>query len=78
MMMTFGCVLVSKLSAFYLYIYLLSGQLERSCAQNQFTCQSDGSCVRLWFLCDGDNDCDDGSDERDCPVSFFSSGAQVP
>lgn len=31
-----------------------------------FKCQS-GRCVSKSFVCDGDNDCDDLSDEKNCP-----------
>ena len=33
----------------------------------RFECGSDGLCIRSLFRCDGHNDCDDASDEFDCP-----------
>ena len=33
----------------------------------RFECASDGLCIRSLFRCDGHNDCDDASDEFDCP-----------
>ena len=33
---------------------------------NELTCDN-GNCVDLYFKCDGDDDCEDGTDEKDCP-----------
>ena len=37
-----------------------------ACANNQFTCLSDGACIPDDWQCDGVDDCDDGSDELEC------------
>ena len=37
-----------------------------TCSSYQFQCTS-GDCVNAHYKCDGDRDCDDGSDEVDCP-----------
>ena len=37
------------------------------CQENEFRCKSDGICVPGAFQCDDQKDCDDGSDEKDCP-----------
>ena len=36
------------------------------CNEDQFVCNN-GECISRDFKCDGDTDCDDGSDEFDCP-----------
>ena len=36
-----------------------------NCSAGYFSC-NDGNCVELLWKCDGDDDCDDGSDERNC------------
>lgn len=39
-----------------------------ACPQNSVHC-SNGDCVNQAFKCDGVDDCDDGSDEIDCPAN---------
>ncbi|CAH2223822.1 jg27864, partial [Pararge aegeria aegeria] len=36
------------------------------CFENQFTCR-DGTCINSMFACDGHADCNDRSDEENCP-----------
>ena len=42
------------------------------CTEDQFVCNN-GECISKDFKCDGDTDCDDGSDEFDCPGWFTLS-----
>lgn len=61
----FPLVFLSALSRAVTY----SVQVARTsdpCLTNEFKCASSGYCIRVSCLCDGRNDCDDGSDERDC------------
>lgn len=37
------------------------------CNQDSFQCLSSHKCIKIEFKCDGDDDCDDWSDEYDCP-----------
>ncbi|XP_069955105.1 vitellogenin receptor Yl [Cherax quadricarinatus] len=55
------------------------------CSEDQVKCGSSGKCLPLSWLCDGAIDCDDGTDEVNCPkmkcVDQFSctdSGRCVP
>lgn len=52
------------------YIYIFNRQcvlLQVECDAGEFKCAEDNKCINLSYKCDGDQDCDDGSDEVDCP-----------
>ena len=36
------------------------------CPENGFRCDKSKLCIDSFSVCDGKNDCDDGSDERNC------------
>ena len=36
------------------------------CEEGQFKCMEQKICIPGAFVCDSENDCDDGSDERNC------------
>ena len=40
------------------------------CSVNEFKCGS-GGCVGVWLSCNGVQDCEDGSDEKDCTEGEF-------
>ncbi|KAK6196038.1 hypothetical protein SNE40_001341 [Patella caerulea] len=44
-----------------------------SCDGNVFHCERHGQCVPMGWKCDGDEDCRNGADESNCPVSTCSS-----
>lgn len=37
------------------------------CIENEFKCRDDSKCIDIDAVCDKIDDCDDGSDERECP-----------
>ena len=36
------------------------------CKSDELACQN-GECIDLMYKCDGEQDCNDGSDEINCP-----------
>lgn len=38
----------------------------RECTYREFHCEDSSRCIPKSFLCDFDNDCNDGSDEKNC------------
>ena len=43
--------------------FLLAG-----CSSKELACASGDECFPAVYKCDGDKDCDDGSDEHNCPI----------
>ena len=45
---------------------LLPGVITGGCTSSQFQCTSDKKCILKSLVCNAHNDCNDGSDEKDC------------
>ncbi|XP_072176476.1 MAM and LDL-receptor class A domain-containing protein 2-like [Diadema setosum] len=43
----------------------------RSCLPSEFTCLSDNTCLDMQYVCNFQPDCQDGSDESDCPYHAY-------
>ncbi|XP_056009495.1 basement membrane-specific heparan sulfate proteoglycan core protein-like isoform X3 [Ostrea edulis] len=48
--------------------YTSIGNVPKQCLPDQFQCAS-GECIDAIFKCDSQDDCFDGSDEKNCPVT---------
>ena len=60
--------LVSQLIMSVYFFCYKAKFLLAACSRKQFTCASRNECIPAVYKCDGDEDCDDGSDEHNCPV----------
>ncbi|KTG44083.1 hypothetical protein cypCar_00000108 [Cyprinus carpio] len=59
-------IFVCSLHLLYNYICNYKGT-PSPCEPNEFKCQNGRCALKLW-RCDGDNDCQDNSDEMNCPT----------
>lgn len=41
--------------------------VDYSCTELEFKCRDESKCIDIDAVCDKTEDCDDGSDEYDCP-----------
>ncbi|XP_032220191.1 LDL receptor repeat-containing protein egg-1-like [Nematostella vectensis] len=48
---------------------LQESTVKGGCAEGQFACEKTNKCLAKSSLCDTVHDCDDGSDEKNCPIS---------
>ena len=60
--------LVSQLIMSVYFFCYKAKFLLAACSRKQFTCASRDECIPAVYKCDGETDCDDGSDEHNCPV----------
>ncbi|XP_043277982.1 vitellogenin receptor-like isoform X2 [Venturia canescens] len=54
-----GLMIVGRVSSY--------GEEEKDCVKPDWFRCANGRCLSHWFLCNGDDDCDDATDEENCP-----------
>ena len=70
---------VFRIPNFYiLFLFLLNfnKSFGAPCKRNEFKCK-DKSCISKYWKCDSIIDCDDGSDERDCPTRLTTTNSKT-
>jgi len=62
---------VSSLIIFAVVLIIYISKVQ-GCGSRQFTCDN-GACIPISWQCDDENDCEDGSDEKDCSIKSCTS-----